>query len=111
MRKSVVSLLVVILLSMSLGTVSLAHQHEDEMDMNKVELTAQQKEELGSLMKDILEKKKEVISKYVQFGVLSQEKAEKINSKFELHYQKLEAEGFIPKWNKDKCKGKRKNKE
>lgn len=70
-----------------------------------IQLTEQQKQELATLHKDILNKKKEVISKYVEYGVMSEEKGKKIISRMEKRYQLLEQNGFIPKWEKPRhCK-------
>ncbi|HQA06988.1 MAG TPA: YckD family protein [Syntrophomonadaceae bacterium] len=70
-----------------------------------MQLTEKQKQELSALHKDILNKKKEVISKYVEYGVMSEEKGKKIISRMEKRYQMLEQNGFIPKWEKPKhCK-------
>jgi hypothetical protein len=63
-----------------------------------VQLTEEQKQELAELHTDVLEKKKAVVAKYVEFGVFNAEKAEKINAMFDRHYQKLEENDFIPKW-------------
>uniref|UniRef100_UPI0034A00352 DUF2680 domain-containing protein n=1 Tax=Bacillus licheniformis TaxID=1402 RepID=UPI0034A00352 len=38
------------------------------------ELTDNQKNELASLQKDIMEKKKQLINKYVEYGILDQER-------------------------------------
>jgi ribosomal protein S4 len=70
-----------------------------------VQLTKEQKQELTALHKDILNKKKEVISKYVEYGVMSEEKGKKVTSRMEKRYQMMEQNGFIPKWEKPKhCK-------
>jgi len=63
-----------------------------------VQLTKEQKQELSALHKDILTKKKEVISKYVEYGVMSEEKGKKITSRMEKRYQMMEQNGFIPRW-------------
>lgn len=73
---------------------------EDSED--KVELTKQQQEEMAEIHHEILEKKKEVIAKYVEFGVFSEEKGAHIIEKMEQHYSKLEKNGFIPQWDKRK---------
>jgi len=70
-----------------------------------VQLTEKQKQELGELYQDILSKKKEVISKYVEYGVLSEERGKEIISRMEKRYQMLEQNGFVPKWEKPRhCK-------
>ena len=61
----------------------------------EVRLTEQQKTELANLHKDILEKKKEMINKYVEFGVIPEEKGQMMISHFEKHYEMLEQNGFV----------------
>ena len=61
----------------------------------EVKLTEQQKTELANLHKDILEKKKEMITKYVEFGVIPEEKGQMMISHFEKHYEMLEQNGFV----------------
>ncbi|MEW6622968.1 MAG: YckD family protein [Bacillota bacterium] len=65
-----------------------------------VQLTEAQKEEIAALHKGILEKQKEVISKYVEYGVITKEKGDYMISRLEKRYEKLEQNGFIPKWAK-----------
>ncbi|WP_227935638.1 DUF2680 domain-containing protein [Alkalihalobacillus deserti] len=80
-------------------------QAEEVNEKVTTELTEEQKGEMAKLHMEVLEKKKEVVAKYVEFGIFSPEKAEKINAMFDKHYQKLEENKFIPKWD-----GKRKHK-
>uniref|UniRef100_UPI00240A8536 YckD family protein n=1 Tax=Piscibacillus halophilus TaxID=571933 RepID=UPI00240A8536 len=65
-----------------------------------VELTEEQKSEMAAMQKEVLEKEKEIIQKYVEYGVFSLEKGEKIIGHLDKHYEKLEENGFIPKWDK-----------
>ncbi len=65
-----------------------------------VQLTETQKQELAALHQDILAKQKEVVAKYVEYGVITQEKGDKIISRLEKRYEKLEQNQFIPKWAK-----------
>jgi uncharacterized protein YlaN (UPF0358 family) len=75
-----------------------------DAEKTPVQLTETQKKELATLQKDILMKRKEVISKYVEYGVMTEEKGKKIISRLEKRYQKLEENGFIPMWDKSKKK-------
>ncbi|KAA0545291.1 DUF2680 domain-containing protein [Bacillus sp. BGMRC 2118] len=68
----------------------------------KVTLTAEQKEELAKLHQDVYEKKKEVVLKYVEYGVFSEEKGNMILEKMELHMKELEENNYIPKWDRHK---------
>ncbi|WP_110114021.1 YckD family protein [Bacillus sp. CGMCC 1.16541] len=63
-----------------------------------VQLTEEQKQELSILHKELLEKRKEVIGKYVEYGVMPKEKGDKMMSHLEKRYDKLEENEFIPKW-------------
>ncbi|WP_332693736.1 DUF2680 domain-containing protein [Halalkalibacter lacteus] len=78
-------------------TIIQAEEVSDQIE-SKVELTEEQKVGIAKLHKDVLEKKKEVINKYVEYGVYTEEKGKKIASMFDKHYIKLEQNGFIPKW-------------
>ncbi|MFC0558795.1 DUF2680 domain-containing protein [Halalkalibacter alkalisediminis] len=80
-------------------------QAEEGNDEVIAELTEGQKNEMAKLHMEVLEKKREVVAKYVEFGDFSPEKAEKINAMFDKHYQKLEENNFIAKWD-----GKRRHK-
>ncbi len=106
MKKMVISWTVVMLLSM--GAVQNTFAHMEDEGINQVELTEEQKQEISELVNDIMEKKKELINKYVEFGVISEEKGERIISKFDQHYNKLEENGFVPNWDKHKEKYKHK---
>jgi uncharacterized FlaG/YvyC family protein len=108
-RKFLWSTLVCLLLS--LGTVTLTHaeKNADNQEQNQeqrqnqgqnqnqpaVQLTEAQKTELAKLHKDILEKKKEMIQKYVEFGIIPEEKGQMIITHFDKHYEMLEQNGFI----------------
>lgn len=111
MKKSVVAMTLLLLSALVFNTQA-AHailndtQEEQHGETNEaiknVKLTKEQQEELAGLSQEILMKKKELVSKYVEFGVLSEEKGEKVIKKMEEHYQKLESNGFIPQWKKSK---------
>ncbi|OEH85065.1 hypothetical protein BHU72_05495 [Desulfuribacillus stibiiarsenatis] len=89
------------------GLPALAAEVNAEQPEKTVQFTDQQKKELASIHKDIIAKKKLLMSKYVEYGVLSKEKADKINSRMDKYYEKMEKSGFAPKWDK---KGKKKEK-
>lgn len=82
------------------GLQAHADHHPAEEQAAKVTLSEQQKSELASLHKEILAKKKEVIGKYVQFGVMSEEKGKHAITRMEKRYEMLEKNGFVPKWDK-----------
>ncbi|MGG0916316.1 YckD family protein [Bacillus velezensis] len=60
-------------------------------------LTEQQKKEIESLEKEVLEKRKHVISKYVEYGVLPKEKAEHIKQHMDRRFDMMKQNGFVPK--------------
>lgn len=70
-------------------------QNQQQPKQQEVQLNEQQKAELAKMHKDILEKKKEMINKYVEFGVIPEEKAQMMISHFEKHYEMLEQNGFV----------------
>ncbi|NEY72165.1 DUF2680 domain-containing protein [Bacillus mesophilus] len=69
-------------------------------DQPKVELTDEQKEELKELYEEMLESKKEIIKKYIEFGVLTEEKGSKILEKMESRLKELEENNYVPNWDK-----------
>jgi hypothetical protein len=88
------------------GSTAFAHPGHTESDQAaKVQLTEEQKKELSVIHDEILAKKKELISKYVQFGVMSEEKAKEALEHMEERHAKLEKNGYIMEWHK---KGKHK---
>lgn len=63
----------------------------------EVKLTEAQKGELAKLHKNLLEQKKQLIQKYVEFNVLPKEKGDEMIQRYEEHYKMLEENGFIYK--------------
>ncbi|MFB5661924.1 DUF2680 domain-containing protein [Alteribacillus sp. HJP-4] len=72
-------------------------QAAEEQESN-VALTEKQQSELSGMYDEVFETKKEIMEKYVEYGVYSQEKAEKMNKYMEKHHQQLEDNNFIPTW-------------
>lgn len=70
---------------------------EDAKNTEEVKLTDAQKAELAKLHKSILEQKKQLIQKYVEFGVIPKEKGDKMIQRFDEHYKMLEQNGFVLK--------------
>ena len=66
-----------------------------------VKLTTEQQEEMKSLQQDALDQKKEIINKYVEYGVFTKEKGQKIITHLEEVYKKLEQNGFVPNFHDD----------
>jgi Protein of unknown function (DUF2680) len=92
-------LVTLILLSFGLVFTSASAQTDPETEETKeVKLTEEQKNELAKLYGEAFEKKKEIISKYVEYGVFSEEKGGKLIEHIESHYKKLEENNYIPKY-------------
>ena len=56
--------------------------------------TAEQQNELRKLHQDLHMKQKELINKYVEYGALPREKADKILRHFDKKYEMLQQNGF-----------------
>lgn len=92
---------VMIAILMTVGLMGLSSL-EAKADMpTDVKLTTEQQEEMKSLQQDALNQKKEVINKYVEYGVFSKEKGQKIITHLEERYIKLEQNGFVPIYHDD----------
>lgn len=107
MRKTLMNLLAVMLISLMTFGVIPAHAAEKispQPEKTPVNLSDQQIKELASLQKEVLEKQKNVISKKVEYGVISKEKGDKIMAHLEHHYARMEKNGFTHKWDKSKMK-------
>ena len=68
----------------------------EEPKNHQIKLTEEQIKELEQMVGELTEKRKELIDKYVEFGVFSNEKAEKIKSHIDEHYKKMKEENFLP---------------
>lgn len=71
-------------------------------------LTEMQKQELAALYKNMFDQKKQLIAKYLQFGVITDEKAKLWTERVDQHYAKLEQKGFVPQ--RSHCRKFRENK-
>jgi len=98
MRNMMMSLLAVAVMTLSFGGPAFANSGtaKGKMEKSKVHLTQKQQKELSSLHKKMLKNKKEIISKYVEYGVMSKEKGEKIKGHMEHRFQMMERNGFVP---------------
>lgn len=102
MQKNWLKLTIVIVIAFF--GVSIFSTNSNTESMNEdVKLTEEQKEEMAYLHQSVLNQKIGIVKKYVEYGVLTEEKGQKIIAKLEKRYEKLEKNGFIPKWDhKDK---------
>ncbi|MGE6376255.1 YckD family protein [Peribacillus muralis] len=80
----------------ALFLVNLDHPAAQDTNGNpeRVQFTEAQKTELAKIQKRILADKKELIGKYVEYGALTQEEADKMISHFEKHYKMMEEHNF-----------------
>lgn len=113
MRKLVMRLLVSVLTLSVLGAGVVAANEKDthhkKPTFNEVELSEEQLQELKVLHEDLINQRKGIINKYVEFGVLSEEDAKKMKEHLDMFLQKMEEGGFIPKWDKHHKKHKDQN--
>ncbi|WP_053217900.1 YckD family protein [Virgibacillus senegalensis] len=86
--------LMIAILFIGAGTIQ-ADEDQQEIVEKKPELTEHQQKELATLYQDLFDKRKGIINKYVEFGVIEKEKADKIIKKLDEHYRVLEKNGFI----------------
>ncbi|MCD8510361.1 MAG: YckD family protein [Bacillus sp. (in: Bacteria)] len=90
-----------------LSTVNVSINEVSAEGFNKdVKLTVEQIDEMAKLQQKALEQKVEIIHKYVEFGVFTEAKGEKIIRHIEEHYKELADNDFIPNWDKHKRHGK-----
>ncbi|WP_051348621.1 DUF2680 domain-containing protein [Peribacillus kribbensis] len=94
LRKFLLSITGVILLSFSAGSMTMAESQGTEAA--KPELSQAQKDELAGIQKSILQQKKQLIKKYVEYGIISKEKGDRILARFEEHSKWLEKNGYAP---------------
>ncbi|SET20399.1 Protein of unknown function [Salinibacillus kushneri] len=79
-----------------------AEDHGDtEVNLEDIELSQAQQQELEALHNEMFQLHEQLVNKYVEFGVLSEEKAKKKMEHLEKHQEKLKENGYVPYW-KDK---------
>ncbi len=84
----------VILLSGLFNVSAYAEQNTPAEGDKQIQLTEDQKTELADIYRDLLEEKKELVQKYVEFGVIPKEKGDQMIQKFEEHFKMVEQNGF-----------------
>ena len=109
MKKQILASLTTVALLLGLFVMPIhAEQNKPVEPEKQIQLTETQKAELSEIYQDLLEEKKELIQKYVEFGVIPKEKGDQMIQKFEKHYKMIEQNGFklphpphenhYPKW-------------
>ncbi|WP_449539320.1 DUF2680 domain-containing protein [Ferdinandcohnia sp. Marseille-Q9671] len=96
MRKIIMTGFLLLVSFFLVGGIQTSAEMDKNVEGKKVELTEQQKQELDVLYKELLETKKTLLNKYVEYGVLSKEKADKKLAWLEEHYQKVKEHGYVP---------------
>lgn len=85
-----------LLFMISFGGLHVHSVSAEEVDMKNVELTDEQIQELDTLYDEMFSKHKEIIAKYVEYGVINKDKADKIMNKLDNKREKLQDKGYIP---------------
>ena len=81
-----------------------ATEHQSK---HTVKLSEQQQQELAAIYRVMFDNKRVLIAKYVEFGVISQEHANKWLKHLDERYERLAKNGFIPPTTWKKCKEKK----
>ncbi|RSK28481.1 DUF2680 domain-containing protein [Bacillus sp. HMF5848] len=84
--------------------VSAEEPMNDVQQEQAIELTDKQVKKLDKLYKKMFKQHEAIIKKYVEYGVLSEDQAEKKLEYLEKHYEKMKENRFLPKRNYDKKK-------
>ncbi|RBW67924.1 DUF2680 domain-containing protein [Bacillus taeanensis] len=83
-------------------TPAFAEEPPAKAEEKAVQLTEEQKQELAEMHKNMIEGKRALIAKYVEYGMITKEKGDKIMAHMEERYTKMEENNFIPKWDHHK---------
>jgi hypothetical protein len=71
-----------------------AEQNKSVEQEKQIQLTDSQKAELAEIYKDLLDEKKQLIQKYVEFGMVSKEKGDNMMQRMDEHFKMMEQNGF-----------------
>ncbi|OIU71453.1 YckD family protein [Rossellomorea aquimaris] len=96
MKKTLLTLFTVCLLSF--GFNGYAAAEGQQAAPQKVNLTEAQKQELDKLHQQLFNSKKELITKYVEYGVFTKEQGDLMLKKMEERYMKLKENGYMMRW-------------
>ena len=96
MNKKILTSFAFAVLLLGLFNVSAyAEQNTPAEGDKQVQLTENQKAELADIYRDLFEEKKELIQKYVEFGVIPKEKGDQMIQKFDERFKMMEQNGFM----------------
>jgi Protein of unknown function (DUF2680) len=96
MKKTLLTLMTVCFLSF--GFTGYASAEGQQAAPQKVNLTDAQKQELDKLHQQLFNSKKELINKYVEYGVFTKEQGDMMLKKMEERYLKLKENGYMMRW-------------
>jgi len=100
MMKRISGLIILSMMLLSGFYMETAHGETPQMEKrpvtHQVKLTTEQQKQIETLEQQILSKRKEVIEKYVQYGVLTKEQGTHITKRMDEHYNHLKNNGFVP---------------
>lgn len=100
MMKKISGLIILSMMLLFGFQIETAHGETPQMEKrpvtHQVKLTAEQQKQIEILEKQILSKRKAVIEKYVQYGVLTKEQGTHITKRMDEHYNHLKKNGFVP---------------
>lgn len=94
MKKIFASLMVIVMCSIGLSSIAFAEEAQSVKQEKKVELTNKQQEEIKAIHQTILEQRKQLISKYVEFGQLSKERGDQLKDRLDQKFKAMEEMGF-----------------
>ncbi|OUM89538.1 MAG: hypothetical protein C6P37_11505 [Caldibacillus debilis] len=99
LRFSKIIMLMVLLACFGLGAGHAFAEEPSSLERGKnTQLTEEQQKELENLHTEILDLRKELMEKYVEYGIFSKEQAEDYLSHMESRFERLKQNGFIPHW-------------
>jgi uncharacterized protein YlaN (UPF0358 family) len=107
MKKMMVSIAAAFIISIGFSSLASAEgQGQGLTPGQKVNLTEDQKAELGKLHEQMYSTKKELVKKYVEYGVFSKEQGDKVLKMMEEKHQKLKENGYLMRWHSHPHHGK-----
>lgn len=96
--KKLVSIIIMAVLFLGFINSPIQAQSTPGQSKQQIELTEKQVIEVKKLYQKLFETKKELINKYIEYGVLSKEEGDLILTKMEEHFKKMNVKGYIPNW-------------
>lgn len=73
-----------------------------ENDKHPPKLTKEQIKEIEKLVSESLEKRKQIIDKYVEYGVITKDRGNIIKESMDKHFKRMKEHDFIPYFHKQK---------